>query len=139
MEMRRRQPIGVELVKRGVITEQDIVKALDYQRQHPNMKLGDIIHILNVCDENVLIKNIGEILGIKGMVISRDRLKLNPTDYMSLDICKKYKCIPVEIEGTKIKVCFSDKILNTKTDPVKLLLLNQGLVMDEYITFEKDI
>ena len=32
MELRRKQPIGVELVKRGVVTENDIEKALDYQK-----------------------------------------------------------------------------------------------------------
>ena len=34
MEMKRRQPIGVELVKRGVVTENDINRALEYQRDH---------------------------------------------------------------------------------------------------------
>ena len=61
MEMRRRLPIGVELVKRGIVTETDIEKALEYQRQHPSVKLGDILHILNVCDAEVLIENIGDI------------------------------------------------------------------------------
>ena len=44
MEIRRKQPIGVELVKRGIVTENDIEKALEYQRQKPNMKLGDILY-----------------------------------------------------------------------------------------------
>ena len=47
MEIKRRMPIGVELVKRGIVTENDIEKALEYQREHPNVKLGDILHILN--------------------------------------------------------------------------------------------
>ena len=38
MDLKRRQPIGVELVKRGVVTETDIQKALDYQREHPDMR-----------------------------------------------------------------------------------------------------
>ena len=46
MELRRKQPIGVELVKRGVVTENDIVKALAYQKAHPYKKLGDILNIL---------------------------------------------------------------------------------------------
>ena len=46
MEMRRRLPIGVELVKRNIVTESDIEKALEYQRKHPNTKLGDILNIL---------------------------------------------------------------------------------------------
>ena len=45
MEMRRRQPIGVELVKRQIVTENDIERALEYQRQHPSKKIGDILYI----------------------------------------------------------------------------------------------
>ncbi len=58
MEIKRRMPIGVELVKRGIVTENDIEKALEYQREHPNVKLGDILHILNVCDDEILIRNV---------------------------------------------------------------------------------
>ena len=83
MDMRRRQPIGVELVKRGVVTEQDIEKALEYQRTHDNMKLGDILHILNVCDAQVLIENIGDILGIKGVLLTANTIKIKLTDYIS--------------------------------------------------------
>ena len=46
MDLKRRQPIGVELVKRGVVSEDDIQKALDYQREHPDMRLGDISRIV---------------------------------------------------------------------------------------------
>lgn len=30
--MEKRQPMGIELVKRGIVTESDIEKALDYQK-----------------------------------------------------------------------------------------------------------
>ena len=139
MEMRRRLPIGVELVKRGVVTETDIEKALEYQRNHPNTKLGDILHILNVCEADILIQNIAEILWEKGVLLTGNTIKIKPTDYLSLDICKKNKCVPFEVANGKIKVCFTDKIVNNKTDSVKMLLLNKGLVMEQYITFEDDI
>ena len=139
MEMKRMLPIGVELVKRGVVTETDIEKALEYQREHPNIKLGDILHILNACDGEKLIQNIGEILGEKGIVLTANSLKIKPTEYLSLENCKKYKCIPFEVNGSKIKVCFTDKMTGGKTDPVRMLLLNKGLVMEPYITFENEI
>lgn len=139
MEMRRRLPIGVELVKRGVVTESDIEKALEYQREHPSIKLGDILHILNVCDGEKLIQSIGEILGEEGVLLTSNSLKIKPTEYLSLEVCKKNKCIPFEVNGGKIKVCFTDKSIGGKTDSVKMLLLNKGLVMEQYITFEKDI
>ena len=139
MEMRRRMPIGVELVKRGIVTENDIEKALEYQRERPNTKLGDIVHILDACDGDILIQNIAEILGEKGVLLTSNTLKIKPTDYLSLDICKKNKCIPFEVVNGKIKVAFTDKIINGKPDPVRMLLLNKGLVMEQYITFENDI
>ena len=139
MDMRRRLPIGVELVKRGIVTETDIEKALEYQREHTNVKLGDILHILNVCDSEQLIENIGEIIGEKGILLSENNIKIKPTDYISLEHCKKYKCIPFEVNNGKIKVCFTDKINNGKTDPVRMLLLNKGLVMEQYVTFQSEI
>ena len=42
MDTKRTQPIGIELVKRGIVTEADIDKALDYQKRHPKKKIGDI-------------------------------------------------------------------------------------------------
>lgn len=139
MDMRRRQPIGVELVKRGIVTEQDIEKALQYQREHNESKLGDILHTLNVCDPEVLIQNIAEILGSKGVLLSASTLKVKPTDYISLDMAKKNKCLPFEVSNGKIKVCFADNVNGNKIDAVRLLLLNKGLIMEQYITFQNDI
>ena len=139
MEMRRRLPIGVELVKRNIVTESDIEKALEYQRKHPNTKLGDILNILKVCDAEKLIQAIGDILGEKGVYVTKENLKINPTEYLSLENCRKYKCVPFEVNGSRIKVCFTDQMIGGKTDPVKMLLLNKGLVMENYITFENEI
>ena len=138
MEIRRRQPIGVELVKRGVVKEEDIEKALQYQREHPSIKLGDILYILEVCEPQKLIENLAEILGTKGTLLRGNTIKIKPTDYLTLEVCKKNKCIPFEVSNDKIKVCFTDKT-SSKADSVRMLLLNQGLVMEQYLTFDKEI
>ena len=65
MDLRKRQPIGVELVKRGIVTENDVKEALEYQKENPNKKIGDILYILNVCDPNKLIQAIGDLLYIE--------------------------------------------------------------------------
>ena len=139
MDMRKRQPIGVELVKRGIVTEKDIEKALDYQREHPDKKLGDILYILDVCDPNKLIETIGEIVGTKGILLNASTIKVKLTDYISLDVAKKNKAVPFEVSSGKIKVCFANTVNSRVIDTVRLLLLNKGLVMESYITFESDI
>lgn len=139
MELKRRQPIGVELVKRGIVTENDIERALDFQKQHPNQKLADILYRLDVCDPYKLIEAIGEILGTKGIILNKDNIKIRITDYISLDIAKDNNAVPFEVSNGKIKVCFSDIVNSKSIDAMRLLLLNKGLVMESYITFSSDI
>ena len=139
MDMRKRQPIGVELVKRGIVRQEDIESALKYQKDHPSRKLGDILYILNVCEPSSLIEAIGEIVGTKGILLTGTKIKIKLTDYISLDIAKRNKAVPFEISGGKIKVCFANTTNNRNMENIRLLLLNKGLVMESYITFESDI
>lgn len=139
MAQRQNQPIGIELAKRKIISEEDINKALEYQKIHPKKKLGDIINILHLCDSNVLINAIGEILDERAILLEESNIKINIPDYISLDIAKKNKVIPFDIEAGKIKVCFADSTDKKAVETVRLLLLNKGLVMEKYITFETNI
>ena len=139
MASKQRQPIGIELAKRNLITEEDINKALEYQRSHPTKKLGDIIYILNLCDAEQLIEAIGEILDEKAILLHESDVRINVQDYISLDIAKRNKAIPFEEESGRIKVCFADTSNSRAVETIRLLLLNKGLVMEKYITFETNI
>ena len=139
MEMRKRQPIGVELVKRGIVTETDIKNALQYQKGHPDKKLGDILYNLNVCDPQKLIEAIGDILRTKGVLLRNNTIKVQLTDYFSVDVAMRNKVVPFEESAGKIKVCFADNANARNMETIRLLLLNKGLVMESYITFESDI
>ncbi len=135
----RTQPIGIELVKRSVVTEEDIKNALEYQKTHTNMRIGDILYELNVCDPQILIEAIGDIIGEKAILLTTNNIKINVTDYISFDVAKRNKAIPFEVEAGKIKVCFSETT-NTRTiEAMRLLFLNKGLVMEKYITFTQII
>ena len=139
MEIRKRQPIGVELVRKGVVTEADIANALEYQRDHPNRKLGDILYILDACEPTKLIEAIGEVVGAKGIILNSRTMKIKLTDYMSLDMAKDNKAVPFEVSQGKIKVCFANTVNTKVIDNMRLLFLNKGLVMETYVTFEPDI
>lgn len=139
MAAKQRQPIGIELAKRNLITEEDINKALEYQRSHPTKKLGDIIYILNLCNAEQLIQAIGEILDEKAILLHESDVRINVQDYISLDIAKRNKAIPFEEESGRIKVCFADTSNSRAVETIRLLLLNKGLVMEKYITFETNI
>ncbi len=139
MDIKRRQPIGIELVRRGIVTESDIEKALAYQKQHSDQKLGEILNILKVCDSQVLINAIADIEGEKGILLTPDKVGINVQDYISLDVARQNKAVPFEVEPGKIKVCFSSTINRRSMENIRLMLLNKGLVMEKYITFEENI
>ena len=139
MDSKRRGPIGIELVKRGILTQADIDKALEYQRRNPNKKIIEIINILNLCDQYVLLEVLGEILDEQTIMLSIEDVAINVKQYISLDMANKYQAIPFDIDGNKIKVCFSDNTTEQATETVRLIMINKGFTMEKYITFEKNI
>ena len=104
MDSRRRGPIGIELVRRGILTQADIDKALDYQKKNPGKKIIEIISILNLCDQFVLLQVLSDMLGEKAIMLSINDVKIDVKKYISLDMAKKYLAVPYEINGDKIKV-----------------------------------
>lgn len=139
MPSKQTQPLGIELAKRKIISEEDINKALEYQKDYPSKKLGDIIYILQLCDAQELINAMGDILDEKAILLQESDVKINVTDYISLDIARKNKAVPFDIVSGRIKVCFADTSNKRSIETIRLLLLNKGLVMEKYITFETNI
>ena len=137
--MAGKAPIGVELVRRGIVKEADIEAALSYQKEHPDKKLGDILNILNICPQSALIAAMGDILGEKVIIFVKEMIKVDMTKYYSIDIAKACKAIIFEVIGNKAKVCFSDTSNKRAIEQIRLILLNKGLIMDRYLTFESNI
>lgn len=140
MENKRKQPLGIELVKRGVVDGDAIEKALQYQMDNPNKRIGDILYILKEADPDKLAETMGEVVGVKGIYLTEEKLKIDPTEYVPLDMMKNYKAIPFDIDSGKIKIAFAD-IANNKENikNIRMLVLNKGLVMEPYIAFETNI
>ena len=137
--MARNVPIGIELVKRNIVSEADVKEAIKHQKSHPNKKLVDIIHFLGLCDERELLKALGDILNEKVVLLNNSILKIQPTDYLSLDVCKRCKAVPFEEYNGKVKVCFSDLSNKKAVEQVRLLLLHNGYQMDRYLTFDSNL
>ena len=139
MDVRKRQPVGIELVKRGIVTEEDVNNALIEQRKNPNKKLGEILYQMNVCNPRDLIQTIGEIVGIRGIILTQESIKIDVLSYISIEMAKRNKVIPFDIENGKIKVCFSDNTNSRNYEAIRLLMLNKGLIIEPYLTFSSII
>lgn len=139
MATNQRQPLGIELVRRGIVKQEDIREALEYQKTHTKEKLGDILNDLKLANPRVLLDAMGEILGEKVFYLTETDVKIDITRYISLDIAKEANVVPFEVQDGIIKVCFSDISNKQQVETVRLLMLNKGLVMERYITFKSNI
>ena len=140
MELKRKQPLGIELVRRGIVDGEAIERALQYQVEHPNKRLGDILYILKEADPEKLVTEIADIIGQKGIFLTEDKIQIEVTEYLPWDMMKAYKAIPFEVDSGKLKIAFAD-ISNNKENMknVRMLILNKGLVMEPYMAFETNI
>ena len=134
-----RQPLGIELVRKGIVKQEDITKALEYQRNNPGEKIGDILNELNVTDSGTLLNGIGEILNEKVILLTKNDVKLKIDEYVSMDVARESLAVPFEINDGVIKVCFASTANTSQIESIRLLMLNKGLVMERYITFKQNI
>ena len=118
MEIKRKQPLGIELVRRGVVNGDAIEKALQYQTEHPNKRLGDILYILKEAEPNELAEEIGDIIGVKGIYLTDGKIKIDGKDINQ---------IPIETLRNNICYITQDNFLFSST-----LKENISLFRDEY-------
>ena len=51
----KNNPIGVELIKKGLLTQSQVERVLDYQKNHRDMKFAEIVDVLDMCDKTELL------------------------------------------------------------------------------------
>lgn len=134
----RKNPIGAEFLKRGLLTEAQIDKVLSYQKEHKELKFGEIVDILDMCDKHELLDTLAYKIQVTPVMLE-EKLPINPVKYLPRDIIINYKVIPFELEGTTLKVAFADPLDSSKVKEIELLLINQGYTMEIYITLYTSI
>ena len=71
----QKAPLGVTLIRKGLIKDSDIDKAIEYQRLHKGIKLGEAFHMLQLCNDQDLINTIGEVIGYKAVQLVPSEFK----------------------------------------------------------------
>jgi len=135
----KRVPLGIELVKRKIVTESDIKEALKYQKEHPNIKIGEALIETGSVDEKQLSQVMSEILGERFIIMRPELVNINISQYISIDTAKKNKVIPFDEINGKVKVCFADISDKKLVEKIGLMLMHNGYNMEKYISFSKRI
>ena len=131
----KKAPLGIELVRRGVISEKDIDTAYAYQKEHRDVKFGEIFHLLKLASDEELLNVISELIGVKPIIIDPASIDIKFTDYISMDIIRQHKVLPFAVEDNKVKVAFANPEDKSVVNMVRMILMNKKLTMEVYVTF----
>lgn len=134
----KRSPIGIEFIKRGLLTENQVDRVLEYQKEHKELKFAEIVDILDMCDKSALLDVLSYKIQVTGVMLDGE-IEINPVKYLPRDIIINYKVLPFALVGNKLKVAFADPQNPTRVKEVELLLMNQGYEMKIYVTLYTSI
>ena len=134
----KNSPIGVEFIKKGLLTESQVDRVLDYQKDHRELKLAEIVDILDMCDKKLILDTLSEKIKVTPVMLDTE-LEINPILYLPRDVIINYKVLPFSIEGNVLKVAFSDPLDVSRVKEVELLLMSQGYDMEIYVTLYTSI
>ncbi len=114
----KKRRLGQVLVDAGLITDQDVQRALGVQKMGGG-RLGAILVRLKIVSETDIRRALSEQLGIEvadlaGVEPDETVLKLLPRE-----IIKKYEAIPVKVEGNRLLVAMKDPYNFTAIDDIR--------------------
>lgn len=127
-----RIPIGEEFIKRKILTKEEVDIVLNYQQDHPDLKFGEIVDVLDMCDKQALLDVLSANLGVKSAIIER-KLSINPTNFLPSDIIITYRALPFEIVGDTICIAFANPQDKEQVEYVKNLIEKEGYKVEVYI------
>lgn len=133
MEIQERLPIGEEFIKRKILTKKEVNIVLNYQEEHPDLKFGEIVDVLDMCDKEALLEVLSLNLDVKSAIIER-KLSINPLNFLPSDIIITYRALPFEKVGNTICVAFANPQDAEMVEYVRKLIAKEGYEIEVYIT-----
>ncbi|MEG1705565.1 MAG: GspE/PulE family protein [Clostridia bacterium] len=134
----KKNPIGLEFIKKGLLTEMQVTRVLEYQKDHRELKFGEIVDILDMCEKSALLEVLSEKLKIEGVMLD-GKLDITPVDYLPRDIIINYRSLPFKLDGNRLSVAFADIQNTQKVKEIELMLMNAGYELQPYVTLYTSI
>ena len=94
--------VGEKLLKEGIITKEQLQKALDYQKEHKQKKLLDILYDMNFISKDMYLKFLSKELNVN-YVTNLDNLRLRNIK-IPINILKQTQAVPISISVDNVKI-----------------------------------
>jgi len=117
--------LGDELVKRGIITEQQLKEALEFQKQNISGSkkglLGQTLVTLGYCTEEDIAKVMASRTGLSYLSLSSMPINMRAANTITPEIADRYKLLPVGFNENKLLVAMMNPADIIAIDDLKLI------------------
>jgi len=114
-------PIGEVLKEYGYISEEQIQKALEYQKSNKDKRLGDILVLLGFVTESQMLEALGKRLGLKKISFNDIPIQIDAVKVVPKQLCIKYSLIAFSKNDNQLKVAMSDPLNYYAIEDIRLL------------------
>ena len=136
----RKKRLGDLLVDAGVISQNQLVKALGIQKtEKRDTRLGELLIDLGYTDEKQIMKAMCEQLKLPGIDLSTVRIPEEITKLIQESVLRKYNLVPFQFSEKNpnlIKVAMSDPLDIRAMDDVSIIT---GLQIERYVATPSNI
>ncbi|MBC8102753.1 MAG: Flp pilus assembly complex ATPase component TadA [Cytophagales bacterium] len=135
--MQQLERIGELFVRQGLVTQADIASALEKQKQLGGHKqLGDLLVSMGLITEKDRVRVLGEHWGIEFIDLAEVEIPYEVATLVSQDLARRYKVLPVQVEGNRLKLAMKNPLDIFATDEIRLIT---GKEVEPMIATEEDI
>ena len=100
----KKKLIGQILREKGLVTDEQINKALEYQRNNPGKRIGEILVELGYINYEDLAKALAESLNIPYIDLLKEEIDEDLVLRFDIDTLKQYKFIPIKVDELGVVV-----------------------------------
>lgn len=117
--------LGDQLIKMGIVTEEQIKQALEFQAQKKKKgqktKLGQCLIDLGCCSEECIARAMAEKSGFEFMSINKTGIDMACANLITPEIATKYKLLPITMRDSKLIVAMQNPNDIIAIDDIELL------------------
>jgi len=100
--------IGETLVKKGIITSEQLEKALEYQKKYKQKRIMDILYEMKAISKDTYLKELADELKV-GYIASLENIRIRDIK-IPVNILKQTRAVPVEVGIDHVKIAMENPL-----------------------------
>ena len=129
--------IGELFVREGLVSEAQIISALEKQKQlGGNKQIGDLLVSMGTITERDRVRVLGTHWGVDYIDLTANPVERETANLITQDLARRYKVIPLGVKGGRLRLAMKNPLDIFATDEIRLIT---GKEVDPVIATEEDI